>query len=342
MDTVGQGTPKEEGGNFHPKRVFGIIAGALLLAVLFNAVELEREARQKPFGAERDFWVNVWKPFATVSRAFYLDEPRNWADEALGRADPKAVFELPAETPAAQATPPPEPELRTPTAEDPLRLWVGGDSMSKVLGEAVVRQALESGVIDPTQQSELQTGLTRPDYFDWPRELHELAREDPPFDVFVVMFGANDAQGIIEEDGTIHQDAGSEGWSAEYARRVGGVMDLLRADGRLIVWVGQPIMRDSDLSGQMEMLNRIYIDEAKSRPWVKYVDTWELFADEDGDYQAYIEEGGEDVLVRNPDGVHFVREGGEIAAEAILEVLFEEARIEGKPQVSDAATLPRP
>jgi hypothetical protein len=222
----------------------------------------------------------------------------------------------------------PHPGLRTPTREDPLRLWVGGDSMSKVLGEAVVRQALETGLIEPEHQPELQTGLARPDYFDWPRELDELRREEPGYDVFVIMFGANDAQGLIEPDGTIHQDSGTAGWIAEYRRRVGGVMDLLKADGRLVVWVGQPVMRDGWLSDQMDMMNRIYQEEARDRPWVRYFDTWVLFSDEDGGYTSHLERGGEEVVVRNPDGVHFVREGAEIAAERILEVVLQEAGVE--------------
>ena len=339
MQTVGEGT-KPEGG-FAPKHVFWVIVAALLIAVFLNATELEREAKQKPLGAERDFWVAVWKPFAVVSGTLQLDEPRKWADDALGRDRPGSVFELPSATPpAAKETPPPAPAgVRTPTEDDPLRLWVGGDSMSKVLGEAVVRQALGSKLIDPTHQPELQTGLTRPDYFDWPRELDDLADDAPPFDVFVVMFGANDAQGIIEEDGDTHQDPGPGEWADEYRRRVAGVMDLLKADGRLVVWVGQPIMKDGWLSGQMDMLNRIYREEAEQRPWVKYVDTWVIFADERGKYTAYLERDGEEVLVRNPDGVHFVRDGAEIAAEKILEVVFDEAGIKHREN-EPAASLP--
>jgi len=337
METVGQGANRQDG--FKPKHVFWVIAAALLIAVFLNASELEREAKQKPFGAERDFWVAVWKPFAAVSRALYLDKPREWADEALGR-ERHALFELPGVTPDAKQTPPPGPALRTPTREDPLRLWVGGDSMSKVLGEAVVRQAVDSGLIDPHHQSELETGLTRPDFFDWPRELNDLAKKDPPYEVFVVMFGANDAQGIVEPNGAIHQDPGTKGWTAEYRRRVAGVMDLLRTDGRLVVWVGQPVMRDDWLSEQMEMMNTIYREEAEQRPWVKFIDTWALFADKDGGYQAYLEVDGEEVLVRNPDGVHFVREGGEILAEKILDVVFKEAGVEREQP--GTLTVPRP
>jgi uncharacterized protein len=352
MQTVGRGSAKEgDGGRWDAKRVFIVIAGALLIAVFLNAVELEAEAKRKPLGGERDFWVAVWKPFATVSRALYLDQPRAWADEAIGRGEDGPLFQLPSGSPTptappdaeATATPAlPAHSLRTPTEDEPLRLWVGGDSMSKVLGEAVVRQAVESDLIDPTHEPQLESGLTRPDFFDWPRELDRIARKDPPYDVLVVMFGANDAQGIIEPGGKIHQDFGTPGWLAEYRRRVAGVMDLLKHDERLVVWVGQPIMRDDDLSGWMSALNEIYQQEAEKRPWVRYLDTWELFVDEDGDYAATLEDDdGEEKLMRNPDGVHFVREGGERAARYILDIVFEAAEID-RAQAPPPATTPVP
>jgi hypothetical protein len=340
MQTVGGGREGGKEGTWDARRVFWIVAAALLIAVFLNAAELEAEAKRKPLGGERDFWVAVWKPFATVSRALYLDMPREWADDAVGRGDHDPLFELPSATPEASATPPPQ-LVRTPTEDQKLRLWVGGDSMSKVLGEAVVRQAVESDLIDPTHEPQLESGLTRPDFFDWPRELDKIARKDPPYDVIVVMFGANDAQGIIEPDGTVHQDFGTPGWLAEYRRRVAGVMDLLRADDRLVVWVGQPIMRDEELAGWMSGLNEIYQQEAKTRPWVRYLDTWDLFVDEDGDYSARIEDDdGEEKLMRNPDGVHFVREGGERAARYILDIVFEEAKVERDE--AEATVTPAP
>lgn len=335
-----------------PWRAFVVIAGALLLAVLLNAAELESEAKAKPFGKERDFWVGVWKPFATVSRVFYLDKPREWADEALGRSASGRIFELPADAgatalppgpggsvptgPAANGTPPkganvtptpsgPKRLIRTPSAADPLRVWVGGDSMSKILGEALVRQATESEVMAPTQESELSSGLTRPDFFDWPGRLNDLASESRGFEVYVVVFGANDAQGIKTPDGKIFQ-TGESGWIAEYRRRVAGTMDLLKGDNRLVVWVGQPIMRADDLSKLMALQDQIYKEEAAKRPWVQYLDLWDLFTTPGGDYDPYIrDDDGELKLMRHPDGVHLVRDGGEKAARHIMEIIRKEA-----------------
>jgi len=330
----------ESGGQaVTPRRVLAVIAGALLIAVLLNASELEKDAKAKPFGNERDFWVAVWKPFATVSRALGLDKPREWADQALNRADDGSLFVLPAgtetpgsrpgstSTPVATPTPEPKPALRAPTVEQPLRLWIGGDSVVKIVGEAVLRQGGESGLFDVTHEPQLQSGLTRPDFFDWPGELNRVSQAQPGYEVLVVMFGANDAQGIVEPNGTIHQTAGTPGWLAEYRRRVAGVMDLMKGGNRLVVWVGQPIMRSDELSQRMQEMNAIYADEAAKRPWVEYVDLWPLFATPQGGYDAYIkDDDGEVKLMRHPDGVHFVREGGERAARHILDFILQQAK----------------
>lgn len=334
-----------------PRRVFGVMVGGLLLAVLLNAPALERGAESMPYGRERDFWLAVWKPFAAVSRTFFLDEPRNLLDRALGRDPGGDLFELPATpgddpgepvatarpgatpttgrgTPQATATPTPDPrpKLRTPTAAEPLRVWIGGDSMVKVLGEAFVRQAAETGVIAATHDPQLSSGLTRPDFFDWPGHFNQLVQSGR-YEVFIVMFGANDSQGIRTPDGQIFQP-GDEGWTREYRRRVAGVMDLLGGDNRLVLWVGQPIMRSAEFSQRMAELNAIYREEAARRPWVQFIDLWPLFVTPSGGYDAYIaDDDGQLKEMRHPDGVHLVRAGGEKAARAIMAVLKAEAGI---------------
>lgn len=337
---------------YRPGRVLWVIVVGLLIALMLNATELENEAKSKPYGRNRDVWVAIWKPFAVVSHTLYIDRPRAWFDDAIGRGDDGSLFELPAapggsETPPAGATEPgataqkgtktpgatatpskPKQLVRTPTVDDPLRVWVGGDSMSKVLGEALVRQATDTGLMKPVQDSQLSSGLTRPDFFDWPGHFNDLVHADQTSEVFVVMFGANDAQGIKTPDGKIFQSPDDDGWATEYRRRVAGTMDLLKADNRLVVWVGQPIMESAKLSDRMAMLNAIYKEEAAKRPWVRYFDLWPLFVNSSGAFDPYItDDDGTVKLMRNPDGVHLVRDGGEKAARHILDLIKQEAKI---------------
>ncbi|HSL57564.1 MAG TPA: DUF459 domain-containing protein [Acidimicrobiales bacterium] len=346
-------------GSLPAGKVLAIALIGLLLGALLNADSLVEQAERKPFGWPRDVSLAIWEPLATVSHALALDRPRIWLDDALGRTDDDLGAEMvfpPAtepttgsgtdaaapgsdtatdpgtgtdETPVATTpTTVPAPELRTPSAAEPLRLWVGGDSMSQVFGESLVRMATDTGVMEPTLDYRISTGLTRPDYFNWPAHLvAELDRLDP--EAVVIMFGANDAQGIVTDEGDVFQPL-EEGWITEYRRRVAGTMDLLRDDDRVVWWVGQPIMRSGSFSERMAGLNAIYREEAASRPWIEFVDTFPMFSGPSGGYEAFLP--GVDGTVadlRQGDGIHLSRAGGDLLARDVLDQIEADADITG-------------
>ena len=322
-EPVRAATPDERTQSIPAGRVLAAGLLGLVLAALLNADALLRDARAKELGsAGRTVSVALWTPLQAVSEALRLDEPREWADEALGRDLGETEFELPPVTvvsrrgPSGELAEPDGPVWRTPTTEEPLRLWVGGDSMSQVLGESITRLAGAFEVVDTSQDSRVSTGLTRPDYFDWPAHLAEVLESDP--DVLVVMFGANDAQGLEAEDG-VH-GFGEPGWVPEYRRRVAGTMDLLTADpDRLVVWVGQPSARDAELGDHMRRLNEIFATEAEGRPNLVYIDTWTMFNDAQGGYTDVLPNAGGDLIdMRQGDGFHFTVPGGDRLAVAAL------------------------
>ena len=318
------------------RRVIALVMLTLALAAIFNANSLVHRSETKPYGANRDVWLSIWRPVQRLSHAFYLDQPRALVDAATGHdagagasfdfpslADPALASgpeAAPAAAPASAPTPTAVPTVRPASVTAPLRLWVGGDSLAGIFGQSVVRLATDTGVIDARLDYRLSTGLTRPDYFDWPGEFHQVVREQSP-DIMVVIFGANDAQGIRTPDGAVFQ-VGSDGWQREYARRVGLVMDMLDAPGRLVVWAGLPPMRDADFSGRLRDLDHIYKLEAAFHPGVVFVDTWSLFAGPNGGYAAYLPDAGGDMqLVREPDGVHLTRAGGDRLADEVFRVI---------------------
>jgi hypothetical protein len=318
------------------RRVIALVLLTLALAAVFNANSLVRGSETKPYGHNRDVWLSIWHPVQRVSDALYLDEPRALVDAISGHngggggsfdfpslADPALASGPDAEPTAAPIvapSPTPIATVRPASSGAPLRLWVGGDSLAGIFGQSVVRDATDTGVIDAQLDYHLSTGLTRPDYFDWPAEFRGILRDQSP-DVMVVIFGANDAQGIRTPAGETYQ-TGSDGWKREYARRVGAVMDMLRAPGRLIVWAGLPPMRDAAFSDRLQDLDHIYKLEAALHEGVVFVDTWSLFAGPDGRYAAYLPDAGGDMqLVREPDGVHLPRAGGDRLAGEVMRVI---------------------
>jgi hypothetical protein len=325
-------------------RALVVMVAALVLAMLVNADALVARAEQQPLGPQRDRALAVWHPVQDVSHALQLHRVRQLADWLAGNDDdhrggpvaPAADERASAgeagddddaatttTTPTGETTAPPttEPapaELRTPTASDPLRLWVIGDSQAQTLGGALTEQAEASGVMRAGVHFENSSGLVRPDFYDWPGALaDDVAAHDP--EVVVVFLGANDGQGIVLPDGTPVQTVADPRWTVEYRRRVGALMDSLKADGRLVVWVAQPPMRGAEFDGILKIVDAAYAAEAASRPWVAYVDPATIIGGPGGSFVDVVTDpSGNPTEVRSQDGIHLSRAGADMVSAQIL------------------------
>ncbi len=215
----------------------------------------------------------------------------------------------PTQNPTASFAPPRDLATRPVTESDPLKLWVGGDSLSLSLTVGFGRVTSPT-LVDFTRDTQLSSGLTRKDFLDWPQRLARLLIEDRP-DVLVVMFGGNDYQDVIFNGQLLERP--SQPWLDFYRSRVKEAMDLLNQPGLQAIWVGQPVMRNDFYSEGMAHLNEIYRSEAATRQSIAYFDTWSLFADPQGNYTDTID----GTLVREIDGIHLNTEGGIRLARAI-------------------------
>lgn len=217
---------------------------------------------------------------------------------------------------------------RTPTADDPLRLYIAGDSDAGNLGPPLQRELEQTGLVDSTLEYKVSSGLTRPDFFDWPAKLQsDVARLNP--DTVVVTFGGNDAQDMTIDGRSTPVD--SSEWRTEYGRRVGAVMDFLSADGRTLVWVGIPNAKSGSFRARLEVLEQVTRAEAEKRPQVKYVDVWNLFVGRSGGYADWIIDprDNQGKLVRADDGFHLNQTGADILALTVAEVVREDMRARG-------------
>jgi hypothetical protein len=310
-----------------------VAALALLFGALLNAPGLHKSAYNQPAGWEREVALAVTGWLEGVSHALLLDRPRALLKDALGRSDDDRIdteIALPPTAPPPAATPAqPAPRTRTAfTPERRLRLWIAGDSLVVNPGYSIVRAAAASPVIEPVDQVDgrIATGLERPDVFNWFTHVREQLRELRPKAV-VLGFGANDDHDYMTglPEGVELDGFGGPGWTREYRRRVGGLMDTVTRTGAFLVWIGLPITSDEEQSYRFDVINAAVVAEAKERPdAVAFVDTYTTFAGDDGGYAEYLEDSaGRLQKVRAGDGVHFERAGGDIIAREVLRRLNE-------------------
>lgn len=306
-------------------RVIGVIVVALAIGLILNAPDIRRTAERQEAGWKRDVAIAMIQPFDWFSRTLRLDAPHNLIDAAIGRPNdesppPTTTTTAPPSVATPETTTTTTPVRREITAADPLRMFIGGDSMVGQFGPMLENTAEAGGLVEVTEVLyEFSSGLTRPDFLDWPVRLRAI-REDQNPDVIVLFFGGNDAQ-AIQIDGTWHE-FGSEVWLAEYRRRVGDLMAELDEDGRDVYWMGMPIVRSDDFRQKVEVLNEIYSSEAERFERVNFVDSWSVFTGADGGFSEYLTDSNGDLVdMRLNDGIHLTTAGGIRLAEVTFGVI---------------------
>ena len=228
----------------------------------------------------------------------------------------------------------PEPRLLK-KPEPPFRILIIGDSFIAVWGG--VGEILEQGLIsykDVTvkRMGEVSSGLSRPDYFDWPSEARELVGEQSP-NILIIMVGSNDAQSLtINSDGRITiLNYGTEAWDKEYTKRVSDFLGIFEENNIFVFWIGFPIMENKTYSDKIKHFNSIYKKEIQNHQGAYFISTWELLADENGNYTDYLpDDEGNYRLVRLQDGIHLSHFGGEMVVKEVIKKMGERIKLEIK------------
>lgn len=309
-----------------------------MIGLLLDAPGLHKSAFNQPAGWQRTVALDVTGGLEHVSHAVYLDRPRAALKSALGRSHDDRIdtnIDIPvAAAPsssaavvgsaAGQSVTPPRVAF---SPAHPLRVWIAGDSLVVSPGYALLNDIEHSRSIKSVGgvDGQIATGLERPDVFNWFTTIRaELKKLKPS--VVVLSFGGNDDKGYmtgLPKDVSV-TEFGDEAWAREYARRVGGVLDLISRAGAYTVWIGLPFTRDPAQSARFERINAVAAQEIAKRPrTAAFVPTDLLLAGSNGGFSQYLMlKSGEMVDARAPDGVHLSSAGGQIVAQKIVEQLY--------------------
>ena len=211
---------------------------------------------------------------------------------------------------AAEPTPTPPPKVWAASKSDPVRVWVGGDSMGGELGFSLEPVLRETRAFKPTTFYKESTGICRYDFYDWGKQVRTVMKADRP-QAAVIMIGTNDTQSVWKDGEWIAY--GQVAWKRAYEERVGAIMDtMLRGGARRVYWVGMPIMGEGWRNSRMRLINGIFEKQAEQRPGAEYIDIWDLYANADGSF---------DPSLRLGDQVHFTVEGQQLLADTVYEAI---------------------
>jgi uncharacterized protein len=215
-------------------------------------------------------------------------------------------------TPMAKATPTtPPPKVWVASKADPVRVWVGGDSMGGELGFALGPMLEASRVFKPITFYKESSGICRYDFFNWQKEIESVVQTAKP-QAAVIMMGTNDTQSISQDNGKWIA-YGDMAWKKAYEKRVGDIIDtFLDAGVRRVYWVGMPIMGESWRNSRMRLINKVFQKQAEKRPGAEYVDIWDLYTNPDGSF---------DPSLRLADQVHFTTDGQQKLADAVYKAI---------------------
>jgi hypothetical protein len=211
---------------------------------------------------------------------------------------------------------------------DPLRLWIGGDSLAGSLGPALGTIAGATGVVQPQFDSRVSSGLTNPTFFDWPEHAaQEMQRLDPEIAVFIV--GANDFN--APSNGAKSSDDEEPAWRVEYAALIEQMLSALDTGARTVVWIGSPAFKDEERDDAIRAIDDLAKEVLANHPQAAYVDAYSLFTDADGQYAAALPPldapDADPVPVRAGDGVHFTSQGADRLAQAVFALVDAQCRV---------------
>jgi len=318
----------------------------LLLATLLTSGKIVEIAERQEFGETRDRQLAVAEQIDRVANFLSLNRPYDLIHEIRGVGDDAAqqidsIDDVAADlglevdvpdidqvaddgstetdgatstTSTTTTTTEPVGPIRSVDADNPLTVFVGGDSQAEYLAQAVTTESDFALAVET--QHEISTSLSRPDYFNWPARLREIDEEQNP-EAVVLFIGANDHQDMADADGNRLVE-GSEEWQLEWSRRLAITFDLLEQPERHVFWVTQPPMRDGELDTGIDLINELAAAVIAERDFVSAIDIWPLFGGESGFSERVTGPDGDEIRARIDDGVHLTRSASSWVADMVF------------------------
>ncbi|MEA1672623.1 DUF459 domain-containing protein [Nitrospirillum sp. BR 11163] len=216
---------------------------------------------------------------------------------------------------------------------------VYGDSLADGVWSGLYERLKTQPQMRLVRHSQLGAGLTRPDYANWQAETARQIDEAGEGGYAVIMFGANDMQGVRDENrkGYLFK---SPGWTNVYTQRIDWLLQTLKDHHVTTVWVGLPVMRKPETNDDAKFMTTLYETEAGKYGAV-FLSLYQDYLDADGNFTARIDDSRQkSQQLRSDDGIHFTGYGYQLVATKVLTRLQLAGAPAPKPAVKAASAAP--
>jgi hypothetical protein len=208
---------------------------------------------------------------------------------------------------ACSTQPDAEAYIQAPPASGPYKLYVFGDSLGDGAWAGLTRRFKGDEKVKVFRKTKVNSGIVRADRYDWNRAMLQVARE--PFQIAVMMFGANDLQSIRATGRRHHFN--TPGWHEHFNDRIDRMLQPLKTKKVAVYWIGLPVVRRADYSRDYKIVNEIFRQKMEEHG-IKFIDVWSSFASKAGGFVMHgTDVRGETKVLRHTDGVHFTIPGNE-------------------------------
>ncbi len=202
--------------------------------------------------------------------------------------------------------------------QQPTRILLTGDSLMEGLGPQLQRALDGYANLTLIPIGKKSTGLSRPDFYNWPAALEANMKLHQPH-IVVMWVGTNDPQNIYGEKG-LGAPLSIE-WQKAYHNKIIEIFRIVQKHNAKLIMMSPPVMNKQSLDNDLKIITRIMAWTSK-RNGALFLNTRPILADTEGKFlQRTTLQNGKTVAIRTQDQVHITAEGNLLVMDKLLPYL---------------------